>query len=151
MINIKLDSKPISISIRYNSYYKIVLLLAIIEYSGYRRRASLELLHIVFWSLRNDRNYQILLDFSKKERNDLVSWTFEHGIEKVLSLGFINKYIERVIVGQNLEIKITDKGRDIVNSINEFDLFQDELNQIRALGTIPKSRLTSANNNWSLI
>lgn len=151
MINIKLDQKPTSISIRYNGYYKIFLLLAIIKYCGYGKKASLELIHIVFWSLRNANNYQVLIDLSNQLRKTLIPWTFEHGIDEVLSLGYINEYIERVIVSQTLEIKLTDKGDDIINSINQFDLFQDELQKIRALGKIPKSRLISANKNWSLI
>lgn len=151
MIDIRLDQKPTSISIRYNGYYKIVLLLAIIRYCGYNKKASLELIHVVFWSLRDNNNYQVLLDLSNQVRKNLIPWTFEHGIDEVLALGFINEYIERIIVGQTLEIKITDKGNDIINSINHFDLFQDEIQKIRGLGKIPKSRLAVANSNWSLI
>ena len=151
MINIKLDQKPTSVSIRYNGYYKLVLLLAIIRYCGYGKKASLELIHIVFWSLRNNNNYQVLFDLSKQVRKSLIPWTFEHAIDEVLALGFINEYIERVIVGQTLEVKITDKGNDILNSINQFDLFQDEIHKIRELGVIPKTRLSFANKNWSLI
>ena len=110
MIDIKLNQKPISISIRYNGYYKVVLLLSIIKHCGYGKKASLELLHIVFWSLRNDNNYQVLLDISNQVRKNLIPWTFEHGIDEVLALGLINGYIERALVGQTLEIKITEKG-----------------------------------------
>lgn len=151
MINIKLDQKPISVSIRYNGYYKIVLLLAIIKYCANAQKASLELIHVVFWSLRNESNYQVLLDLSNQVRKKLVPWTFEHGIDEVLALGFINGYIQRVIVGQNLEIKITDKGNEIINSVNQLELFQEELQKIKDLGKIPKSRLTSANKNWTLL
>lgn len=151
MINIQLDQKPISVSIRYNGYYKIVLLLAIISNCGYAKKASLELIHIVFWSLRNETNYLVLLDLANQKRNTLVPWTFEHGIDEVLALGLINGYIERVIVGQTLEIKITDNGIEIMNAIDHFELFQDEMQKIRALGKIPKSRLNSANKSWKLI
>lgn len=151
MINITLDEKKTSISIRYNGYYKVVLLLAIIRYCGYGKKVSLELIHIVFWSLRNDNNYQVLFDVAKQQRTTLVPWTFEHGIDEVLALGFINGYIEKVIVGQVLAIKITDKGFEIINSINQFELFQDEIQKIIALGIIPKTRLNNANKNWKLI
>ncbi len=151
MINIQLDQKPTSISIRYNGYYKIVLLLAIIKHCGYAKKASLELIHVVFWSLRNDTNYQVLLDLSNQQRNTLVPWTFEHGIDEVLALGFINEYIEKIIVTQTIEIKITEKGTEIINAINKFELFQDEIQKIKALGIIPKNRLNSANKNWKLI
>ncbi|MEZ0184628.1 hypothetical protein ACHRVK_18910 [Flavobacterium plurextorum] len=151
MINILLDQKPTSVSIRYNGYYKVVLLLAIIRYCGYGKKASLELIHIAFWSLRNEDNYQVLLDLSNQNRNSLVPWTFEHGIDEVLALGFINEYISKVIVAQTLEIKITEKGCEIIDAINTFELFQDEIQKIRALGVIPKNRLNNANKNWKLI
>lgn len=151
MINIQLDQKPTSISIRYNGYYKVVLLLAIIKYCGYGKKATLELIHVVFWSLRNEENYQILLDLAKQNRQNLVPWTFEHGIDQVLALGFINAYIDRVIVSQTLEIRITPKGDEIINSINHFELFQDEIAKLKSLGVIPKVRLTRANKKWTLI
>lgn len=151
MISIKLNQKPTSVSIRYNGYYKVVLLLAIIKHCGYAKKASLELIHVVFWSMRNDNNYKVLFDLANQRRNTLVPWTFEHGIDEVLALGFINEYIEKIIVGQTLEIKITDKGSEIINSINQFDLFQDEIQKIRALGIIPRIRLNKANKNWKLI
>lgn len=151
MINILLDQKPTSVSIRYNGYYKVVLLLAIIKYCGYGKKASLELIHIALWSLRNEDNYQVLLDISKQNRNSLVPWSFEHGIDEVLALGFINEYIEKIIVTQTLEIKITNKGCEIIDSINKFELFQDEIQKIRTLGIIPKNRLSNANKNWKLI
>ncbi|MEZ4884393.1 MAG: hypothetical protein R3E32_06595 [Chitinophagales bacterium] len=151
MINVELYQKPTSISIRYNGYYKIVLLLAIIRYCGYGKKANLELIHIVFWSLRNEENYNVLLDFSNQKRNSLIPWTFEYGIDEVLALGFINDYLERIIVSNTLEVKVTKKGVDTIDSINKFNLFQDEIGRIKTLGIIPKSRLIFANKNWSLI
>ena len=67
MINIEIDEKPISVSIRYNGYYKVVLLLAIISYCAYSKKANLSLIHIVFWSLRSESNYRVLKDFSDQE------------------------------------------------------------------------------------
>lgn len=151
MINIRLDQKPTSVSIRYNGYYKIVLLLAIIKHCAYAKKASLELIHVVFWSLRNDNNYQILFDVSKQVRKNLVPWAFEHGIDEVLALGFVNGYLEKVIVSQTLEIKITERGIRIINSVDQLALFQDEIRKIKDLGIIPRSRLSSANKTWSLI
>lgn len=151
MINIKLDLKPTSISIRYNGYYKVVLLLSIIKHCGYSKKVSLELIHVVFWSLRNESSYKVLFDLAKQQRNTLTPWSFEHGIEAVLALGFINGYIERIIVGQTLEIKITEKGINILNAIDSFELFQEDMEKIKALGIIPRSRLNNANKNWTLL
>ena len=59
MIDIKLINKPISVPIRYNAYYKLVLLLAIIEHCAMGKQASLQLIHFVFWGLRSEDNYKI--------------------------------------------------------------------------------------------
>lgn len=151
MINIEIDEKPISVSIRYNGYYKMVLLLAIIKYCAFSNKASLSLIHIVFWSLRNKTNYQVLKDFSDQNRKTLTPWTFEQGIENVLALGLINNFIERNKVQENLNFKITDQGEKVLKSINELNLFKEEIEKIKNLGKISKNRLNRANDNWKII
>lgn len=151
MINIILDEKKTSVSIKYNAYYKLVMLLSIINYCGRSNKASLQLIHLVFWSLRNDRNYQVLYDLKKGTRNSLIPWSFEFGIEKVLALGYIEEYIQKKIVTNTLEIEITKKGIDVLSSITAIELFQEEIDKIKNIGSIPKAKLNRANNNWKLI
>lgn len=152
MINIILDEKKTSVSIRYNAYYKLVILLAIINYCGSKNKASLQLVHLLFWSLRDEKNYQVLFDLKKGNRTTLIPWSFEYGIEKVLALGYIEEYIKREIMSdKTLEIRITQKGIDVLNSIYEKKLFEEEIEKIKKTGKIPKSRLDKANNNWKLL
>jgi hypothetical protein len=150
MIQIRLDEKPTSISIRYNGYYKLVVLLSIIRYCGRGDKASLTLIHLVFWSLRKDENYQVLYDVAKANRYNLIPWTFEHGIETTLSLGYANGYVEKVIAGDSLKVQITEKGIEVIKSINDFELFTEEIHKIINLGVIPENRLNKANNKWIL-
>jgi hypothetical protein len=152
MIDIKFTNKPISEPIRYNAYYKLVLLLAIIEYCSIGRKASLHLIHLVFWSLRSDENYDVLLNFSNQVRSTLTPWSFEPGVEKILILAFVNKYCEKAIVGgDSLEIKITNEGIEIIKKIKSLDLFKEDLGKIKKLGKIPKNRINNANQNWALL
>ena len=151
MIDIIINEKPVSVSIRYNGYYKVVLLLSIINYCASGKKASLELIHVVFWSLRSKDNFKVLYDVSKGARTNLISWTFEHGIESVLALGYINGYIERELITGSLNIKITAKGMEVVNEVNRFQLFQDEINSLKELGFITKTKLAAANKHWDLI
>lgn len=152
MINIILDEKKTSVSIRYNAYYKLVILLAIINYCGSKNKASLQLIHLLFWSLRDENNYQVLFDLKKGNRATLIPWSFEYGIEKVLALGYIEEYIKRTKLSDNtLEIEITQKGIDVLNSIIENNLFEEEIEKIKKIGKIPKTRLEKANNNWKLV
>lgn len=151
MINIIIDEKKTSVSIRYNAYYKLVLLLAIINKCGSKNTVNLKLIHLLFWALRDDKNFQVLYDLKKGNRNTLIPWSFEFGLEKVLALGYIEKFIDKKIVTNQLEIVLTVEGLEILNSIDENELFNEEIEKITAIGRIPKIRLERANKNWKLI
>ena len=151
MIDINFQKKPISVSIKHNAYYKLIILLAIINYCARGKKASLLLIHLVFWSLRNSDNRKILFDFSKNYRNTLVPWTFETGIDQVLSLGYIYQFLEKEIVTDTLEIKISSEGQKLLNNIETEKLFEDDLNRIKQIGQLPKSKIIRANNNWTLV
>lgn len=151
MINIIIDEKATSVSIRYNAYYKLVILLAIINHCGSKNKAGLQLIHIMFWALRDDKNYQVLFDLKMNLRNSLTPWSFEFGLEKALAIGYIDEYLERKLVTNQLEIAITSKGLELLNSIKNDELFQDEINKIDTIGWIPKITLEKANNNWKLL
>ncbi|AQX10874.1 hypothetical protein [Elizabethkingia meningoseptica] len=151
MINIILDEKKTSVSIRYNAYYKLVILLAIINYCGSKNKAGLQLIHLMFWALRNETHHQVLYDVKMKTRTSLIPWSFEFGLEKVLALGYIEEYLDKKIVSNQLEIILTKAGIEILNTINEAELFQDEINKIKLIGWIPKTQLERANNNWKLL
>ncbi len=151
MINIILEEKPTSVSIKYNAYYKLVILLTIINYCGRSNKASLQLIHLIFWSLRDDKNYQVINDLKIGNRNTLIPWSFEFGIEKVLAIGYIEEYIQKKIVNNTLEIEITQRGINVLKSINEYKLLQEEIEKIKDIGKIPKTKLDRANHNWKLI
>lgn len=151
MIDIKLTSKAISEPIRHNAYYKLVIMLAIVNHCAYGNKASIQLIHLIFWGLRTESNYQVMYDFSKKVRTTITPWSFETGIHTILSLSFANEYCEKIITGGNLEIKITPKGAEVLKKINEADLFTEDILKISKLGKIPKNRINNANNNWALI
>jgi len=151
MIDIKLTSKAISQPIRHNAYYKLVIMLAIINYCANGKKASIQLIHLVFWGLRTESNYQVLDDLSKRVRQTITPWSFETGIDKILSLAFVNKYCEKIIIGDSLEIKITIDGEEVLEKMNDSDLFTEDILKIKKLGKIPKSRIINANKKWTLI
>lgn len=152
MIDIKLINKPISAPIRYNAYYKLVLLLAIIKYCAISKQASLQLIHFVFWGLRSDDNYKVVHDFAKKTRDTLSPWSFEEGIDKILILSYVNEYCEKVIIKVNsvdtLEVKITEKGEKVIADIKKMDLFKEDFDKIKSLSKIARNRLDNANKQW---
>jgi len=151
MINIIINEKKTSVSIRYNAFYKLVILLGIIKFCGRGNKASLQIIHLLFWALRDDKNYQVMHDLKLDIRNSLTPWSFEFGLEKVLSIGYIEEYIDKKIVSGTLEIVLTNKGLQILKSINEEELFVEEIEKIKTIGWMPKSKIEKANNNWKLI
>ncbi|MGX9986921.1 hypothetical protein [Soonwooa purpurea] len=151
MIDINFQKKPISVSIKHNAYYKLIVLLAIINYCARGKKASLLLIHLVFWSLRNSDNHKILYDFSKNYRNTLVPWTFETGIDQVLSLGYIYHFFEKEIITDTLEIKISSEGEKLLNNIENEKLFEEDITKIKQIGQLPKAKISRANNNWTLL
>ena len=68
-----------------------------------------------------------------------------------MALGYIEEYIQKKIVSNTLEIEITKKGIDVLSSITEYELFKEEIDKIKNIGSIPKAKLNRANNNWKLI
>ncbi|MCY6334447.1 hypothetical protein OXV57_05550 [Bacteroides fragilis] len=150
MIDIKLINKPISVPIRYNAYYKLVLLLAIIEHCAMGKQASLQLIHFVFWGLRSEDNYKIVYDFSKKIRETLPPWSFEEGIDKILILSYINQYCKKKLVKNTdtLEVEITENGEKVIAEIKKLELFKEDFDKIKALSKIARSRLDKANQQW---
>ena len=115
-------------------------------------KAPLSLIHLVFWSLRNETNYSVIVDFAEKRRNTLVPWSFEPGLDKVLTLSFIKGFCEKVIIGKSdsLEIKITEEGKKVLKEIKDLKLFEEELSRIENIGKLSKSRINKANLNWKL-
>lgn len=150
MININIDEKPISISLRYNAYYKLVLLLAIIYYCGYGKKASLIVIHIVFWGLRNNENFEILLQLKKEERKTLVPWAFEHGMDNILSIGVANGLISRIKVTDDLTFSITEQGISLLKTIYDNKYFPEDMEKIKSLKVLPKAKIERANQNWNL-
>lgn len=150
MIDIKLINKPISVPIRYNAYYKLVLLLAIIEHCAMSKQASLQLIHFVFWGLRSEKNYEVVYDFSKRVRETLPPWSFEEGIDKILILSYVNEFCEKKIIKtpDTLEVKITENGEKVIAEIKKLELFKEDFNKIKALSKIGRSRLDKANQQW---
>lgn len=151
MIEIKLNYKPIATPIKYNAYFKLVLLLAIVNYCGRSRKASVLIIHLLFWALRNEKNYCVIKAFARQERRTLVPWSFENGVEKVLTLAFVEGFCKKTIVSSRLDIIITDLGKSKLAEIEELGGFTADIDKIKAIGPLMLSKVETANKNWELI
>ena len=50
-----------------------------------------------------------------------------------------------------LNYKIQPNLRNVLNSINNLKLFEEEIKKIKSFGKISKDRLQRANENWKII
>lgn len=151
MINIILKSKEVSFPIKYNGYYKLILMLAIIKYCGRGGKASITLIHLIFWSIRSNENFNVIMEIQKQIRTSLVPWSFETGIEKILALAFINELCKKEVSGGEIELSLTEHGVQVLKEIVKEELFVEEINKIKTIKQFPKNRIKSANSNWKLI
>jgi hypothetical protein len=151
MIDIVLKSKEVSFPIKYNGYYKLILMLAIIKYCGRGGKASITLIHLIFWSIKSKDNYIVIMDIKKQIRSNLVPWSFEIGIEKILSLAYVNDFCDKKISSGEIELSLTEHGNKVLSEIVKEELFVEEIDKIKAIGQIPKNRIKIANSNWKLI
>jgi hypothetical protein len=69
----------------------------------------------------------------------------------VLSLGYIYHFIEKEIVTDTLEIKISSEGEKLLNNIENEKLFEEDIIKIKQIGRLPKAKIIRANNNWTLV
>lgn len=151
MIEVKLDIKPIPVPLVYQPIYKIIMLLAILQYGTSRPHNSTFLkLHLYMWALRSEENYDILLSVKKRQRNSVVPWIFEPSLDRIVTLAIINGFCKREVLSNELQIQILDPGVELLRKIEEMNLFIEDISKIRAIGIIPQSLMASANNKWEI-
>jgi hypothetical protein len=151
MIEVKLDLKPIPVPLIYQPIYKIIMLLSILRYGTSKPHNSTFLkLHIYMWALRSNENYEMLLSIKTRERKSIVPWIFEPSLDRIVTLAVINSFCQREILSSELQIKITDLGVNLLEKVENLNLFPEDIAKIKAIGNIPQSTIASANSNWEI-
>jgi hypothetical protein len=151
MIEVSLEIKPIPVPMIYQPIYKLIMLLAVLKYGSSKPHKSTFLrLHLYLWALRSDENYNVILQLKRKERETILPWSFEPGLESVVTLSIVNKYCVKEILNKELNIKLTPLGDDLLKRIESFDFVKDDLQKIKNIGIIPQNKIESANKKWKL-
>jgi hypothetical protein len=151
MIEVKLEAKPIPVPLTYQPIYKIVLLLAVLQYACSKPyRATFLKLHLYMWGMRSNKNAYILRSIAKKRRSTIAPWNYEPGLERVITLSIVSGYCNRCIASQELQIELTDAGKDLLKKIEEAGYFSEDISRIKSIGKIPQGKLVAANENWTI-
>lgn len=151
MIKAKLNIKPIPVPSINQPIYKLILLLAVLKY-GTRKSQNCTFLklHLYLWALRTNDNYESLIALKKKEIKTILPWSYEPGLNKLITLGLVNNYCSRVIKSSELQIILTVDGDTFISKIERRNLFSEDIDKIKKIGIIPQTKLKSASTNWKL-
>lgn len=151
MINVNLDLKPIPAPLEYQPIYKIALLICILKYGCSKpHNATLLKLHIYMWALLTEENLNILLEAKAGTRTSLVPWTFQPGMEKVITLSIINGFCIREIKSALFQVKLTSGGAELINRLEAEGIFTEKIDQIKRIGIIPQKTIKLLNSNWKI-
>ena len=146
MIEINVNPKPIYTPLHLQPIYRVAQVVLILNYTtGSSKSATISMLQTIAWSMRDERNLQVLLDFKDDIRHNLVPWCFEPALDRALIIAIINGYCERLTGGK---IKLTKTGKKLIGTIEENDYFQDQINSLKRIGDV--SKLLGYKQNWGL-
>ncbi len=144
MKEIKINPKPVYVPLHLQSTYRVSQILLILNINtGTSKSATISLLQTIAWSMRDKQNMKILIDYKSNLRNTLVPWCFEPALDKALIIALVNEYCTRQVGGK---IKLTSKGKKVIDLINENNLFIPQIEILENIGDV--SKIISEKQNW---
>jgi hypothetical protein len=93
--------------------------------------------------MRDEENMKILMDYKNEIRNTLVPWCFEPSLDKALIIALVNNYCIKQVGGK---IKLTIKGKKMIEIINKNNLFSKQIQLLEKIGDI--SKIINEKQNW---
>ena len=149
MIKAKLDIKPIPVPSIYQPIYKLILLLAVLKY-GTRKphNCTFLKLHLYLWALRTVDNFESLKALKKSNIDSMLPWTYEPGLNKLVTIALVNNYCTRAIISNELQITLTEEGDSFIKEIERRNLFSEDIEKIKKIGIISQVKVKKASSNW---
>jgi hypothetical protein len=136
MIEIIIEPKSVYLPLHLQPIYRVSQILLILNYNtGSSKSATISLLQTIAWSMRDEDNLKILMDYKEEKRHSLVPWCFEPALDKALILALVNGYCERLVGGK---IKLTKNGRKLIEIIIKNDLFKIQIASLKKIGDVSK-------------
>ncbi|QXP58814.1 hypothetical protein [Olleya sp. HaHaR_3_96] len=136
MIDIIAIPKTVYVPMHLQPIYRVSQILLILNYNtGSSKSATISLLQTIAWSMRDEDNFRILMDYKEEKRHSLVPWCFEPALDKALILALVNGYCERLVGGK---IKLTKDGKKLIETIIDNNLFKKQIASLEKIGDVSK-------------
>jgi len=133
-MELKITQKPISINSNSRIFYRIIILLLIMHYTGRSKNKRVPLLkiHLLVWALQSIDRQKLLLTAKENDyRTSIGIWNIDINTNKALGYMYEDKLCN--IDKKNYEL--TEAGKNLVEAILEDkELFKDERDFLSSIG-----------------
>jgi len=133
-MKLEITQKPISINSNSRIFYRIIILLLIMHYTGRTKNKRVPLLkiHLLVWAIQSIDRQELLLKSRDNDYSISVGiWNIDINTNKALGYMYEDKLCD--IDKKNYEL--TEAGKNLVEAILEDkELFQDERNFLSSIG-----------------
>lgn len=133
-MELRITQKPISISSNSRIFYRIIILLLIMHYTGRSKNKRVPLLkiHLLVWSLQSIDRQKILLKAKESDYKASIGiWDIDINTNK--ALGYM--YEDGLCNIDKKNYELTETGKKLVKAIlKDKELFEDERDFLLSIG-----------------
>ena len=148
--HISFSKKPIPIPAEYRPVYKMAQLIFILKISCSGNKASLLKLHLLSWSIKNEKNREELTSLIHNNYNgNLKTW----GVDPAVNRALIYCVAEKLCSVEKGKYLLTPKGNDFFELLDKAEsLLEKEKFFLQFLGKskITDSRIMALSKKWAL-
>jgi len=145
----KITRKPISISSNSRIFYRIIMLLFIMHYTGRTetKRVPLLKIHLLVWAMQSiDRQKTLLLAKANDYRISIGIWNIDINTNQALSY----MYADGLCNIDKKNYELTKSGKELIEVIlNDKELFYDERKFLSSIGkSLSESKVNKLRDMW---
>lgn len=146
MERIAFTRRPVPIPADYRPLYRIGQLLLVLKLNCRSSTGSLLKLHLFHWSLKNERNRNVLRELVANGRSSsLVIWGFDPALNRALHFALS----EEVCQLHDGKYTLTAKGDRLAVAFLEQDVYQAEKEFLREIGkNVSEKAITTFTQTW---
>ena len=97
---------------QYSPIYKVLVMISFLEYSCFRKIATLEMLSFALWAMQESSRYHYIMDFSENPDNPLTAWNMDDDIYKIITMAMKSG----LMMEKNGKYFVTSEGSQLVES-----------------------------------
>jgi len=130
----------------YRPMYKITQVLLILYLSSRGSKSSLIRLHLISWSMKDERRKTILLESANKQKVHFGVW----GVDPSVNFALQYSVAEGLVEMDKTSYKLTSKGIEFIRNIKSNDVLDGDYNFLSSLGNrITENMVKSIIEEWT--